>query len=680
VNATPAPAEPSFSAGARGIFLAGALIAAAVLAAYANSFSGPFVFDDEGSITENASIRQLWPPWPALSPPHAGAEGGLTVSGRPVLNLSFALNHAVSGEQVWSYHALNLAIHLGAALLLFGVVRRTLRRPLWRERFARDATPLAALIALLWAVHPLQTESVTYVVQRAESLMGFFFLLTLYAFVRGVESVATGRWQIAAVIACAVGMATKEVMVSAPLIVLLYDRTFCAGSFSAAWRQRRGLYGAMAATWLLLGWLVLHTGDRGGSAGYGVDVAWWTYALTQSWAIVRYLALSVCPCGLVFDYGTPLVTSCAAVAPQLTLVALWRRPALGFLGAWFFAILAPTSSVVAVATQTVAEHRMYLPLAAIATLAGVGLHALPKRAGWWVGAAVAVVLAALTVQRNADYRTGLRLWEDTVAKRPDNARARNNLGRAQLLAGEIPSAIDSLTTALRLKPDYAAAHSNLGTALTQAGRATDAVAEFEQALRVKPDDASIHHNFGGALLRLGRFDDAQAHFARAATAQPELAAAQENDFGGALLQHDRAAEAISHLGRALQLRPDFAEAHNNLGNALAQLGRTAEALPHYEAALRVRPDDALAHYNLGNARFALRRFGDAADSYAAALRWKPAFAEADNNLGSALEQLGRTAEARAHYESALRAQPDFAAARKNLDRLDAAGPTSMRQP
>ena len=238
------------------VFCAAGLVVLATLAAFGNSFTGPFIFDDPGSITDNPTIRQLWPIWKPLSPP----SGGETVSERPILNLSLAINYAVSGYSVRGYHVSNLAIHLAAALLLFGVLRRTFLLPVMVERSGATATPVALAVALLWAVHPLQTESVTYVVQRAESLMGLFYLLTLYCFVRGARSDMRIFWYGASVLACLLGMATKEVMVSAPLVVLLYDCTFLARSFRRAWRRRWGYYMALAANWLLLAWLVARTG------------------------------------------------------------------------------------------------------------------------------------------------------------------------------------------------------------------------------------------------------------------------------------------------------------------------------------------------------------------------------------------------------------------------------------
>src|SRR6185312_11084012 len=175
---------------------------------------------------------------------------------RPVLNLSLAVNYAISGPDPWSYHALNLAIHVGAALCLFGLIRRTAGPAL-----------LAFAVALLWAVHPLQSEAVMYIVQRAESMMALFYLLTMYGFVRGLQGVHRTAWLAVSWTACLLGMGTKEVMVSAPVIVFLYDRTFAAGTFAEAWRLRKRYYLALAATWIpLLAFVARTGGNRGGTS------------------------------------------------------------------------------------------------------------------------------------------------------------------------------------------------------------------------------------------------------------------------------------------------------------------------------------------------------------------------------------------------------------------------------
>ncbi len=324
---------------------------AAGIAAYGRTFPVPLLFDDFAAILDNPTIRH----WGSVFSPPVNTTAG----GRPILNATLAFNYAVSGTAVWSYHALNLAIHVLCGLTLFGIVRRALA-----SLGNQSATPIAFSAALIWILHPLQTESVTYIIQRAESLMGLFYLLTLYLFIRGAESDGRGLpWFVLSFAACLLGMATKEVMASAPLVVFLYDRTFIAGSFREAWRRRWRVYAALGSTWLLLGFLVLSMNGRGGSAGLGSGVSSWVYALTQLSAIVHYLRLCFFPHPLVLDYGgllevrTARLLPCALVVAFLLAATVWvlvRHPAVGFLGFCFFAILAPSSSFIPVATETIA--------------------------------------------------------------------------------------------------------------------------------------------------------------------------------------------------------------------------------------------------------------------------------------------------------------------------------------
>ncbi len=485
MSATATAAGPVATRRPLSLYFCAGLIALATLAAYANCLRGPFVYDDQQAILENSSIRHLWPIWDAIfSPPEDG-----TVGGRPVANLTLAINYAVSGTGVWSYHALNVLVHVLGALVLFGVVRRTLSGSLLRGRFGRDADALALAVGLIWALHPLQTESVTYVVQRVESLMGLFYLLTVYCFIRSTDSPRPGGWQVCAAVSCLLGMATKETMVTAPLMVLLYDRTFVAGTFHDAVRKRRGFYLALAATWLPLVGLVASTGwTRGRSAGFNAGVAPAVYWLTQIEAVAKYGLLSVWPRPLVFDYGPFRRSGFGEVAPYAvvvvlmvgaTLTALCRRPPLGFLGVWFLVILAP-SSVVPVATQTMAEHRMYLSLAAVACAGVVGIYLLAGLRGWPLLAAVALLLGFLTTRRNEVYSSELSLWSDTVAKRPDNANARNNLGLALFRAGQTAEAVKQYEAALSLEPRFPGVMNNLGNALDQSGRTAEAITVYEE--------------------------------------------------------------------------------------------------------------------------------------------------------------------------------------------------------
>lgn len=658
------------------IWLAAAALTVAGGLAYANSFAVPFLFDDAPSIVANPAIRHLWPPGDVLFP----AQGGLTTSGRPLVNLSLAINYAVSGTAVWSYHALNLLIHLGAGLALFGLVRRTLLLPTQRTTGGAAALPCALAVAALWTLHPLQTESVTYVVQRAEALMGLFYLLTLYAFVRAVDSPAPGRWLAASAAACLAGMASKEVMVSAPLIVLLYDRTFVAGSFRAAWKARYRYYLALAGTWILLGALVLSTGgDRGGTAGFGLDVAWSEYALTQFQAVAHYLRLSIWPQPLIFDYGISNVAHVGDILPSAllvgtlliaTVVALWRRPAAGFSGACFFALLAPTSLVPST-VQMIVEHRMYLALAAVMTALVLAAH----RWLGWRGLALCLLLAAaggvLTARRNTDYRTELGLWADTVAKRPHSIFARQNYGMALLAAGRPEEAIRQHEAAVQLKPDDATMHYNLGLALFEAGRTDEAIAAYEAALRLKPDDADAHANLGIALAQGGRLEQALRHHRLAARLQPTNPQFHYN-LGLCLTSLGRTAEAVAAYETAVRLHPGYADAQTNLATALAESGRIEAAISHYKEALRLTAGDPNARKNLGRALLMAGRAEEAAVQFHAVLEQQPGDVEGHLGLGDSLAQQGRLAEAAAEYRAALLQQPELTVARERLERVRAA--------
>jgi len=506
------------------------LIVVATVAAYLSSFQGAMVLDDPLSIKNNATIRKLWPPGAALSPPRDGSP----VQGRPVVNLSLAVNYAMGGTGLWGYHATNLLIHLLAALTLFGIARRTFARECSPPRMKALSLPLATAIALLWALHPLQTESVTYLSQRAESLMGLFFLLTLYCAIRSATGGRPALWTAAAVAACLAGMASKEVMVAAPLLVLLYDRAFLAGSFAGALRRRWSLYAGLAATWAILAWLVIGAGDRAGSAGTA-GAAWnvtpWDYACTQFGAIVGYLGQALRPSKLVFGYGTSLAKGPWEIVPYAvvigllflaTAVATVRWKPWGFLGAWFFAILAPSSSVVPIVLQTKAEHRMYLPLAAVVTAVVLVVWRLGEtllgrwvqadedrpRWGWALAAAgtaiVATALGVATFQRNHAYVSEEVLWKDTLAKCPDNALALTNLGHLRSVRGDRAGAIRHFDQAIRFDPLNLTAYYDRGNDRFALGQFEQAVQDFTKVIERKPSFMPAYNNRAAAYLRLGQ--------------------------------------------------------------------------------------------------------------------------------------------------------------------------------
>jgi len=540
------------------------LLAAAVVAAYANTFRVPFVFDDIAAVTRNPSIEHLAT---SLRPPD-----GLSVTGRPLVNASLALNYAVGGTAVAGYHALNLALHLGCAALLYVLLRRI-------------APAAAAGITALWALHPLQTAAVTYVMQRSELLVSLCLLGTLTAFARATApqrpASATRRWLAASVAVCAVGMTAKEVMVVAPVLVLGFDRTFVAGSLAGAWRARRGYYLALAATWGVLALVTLSGDNRGASAGLAAPLSSADYALTQLAAIPHYLQLLCWPDPLVFDYGSGVITDPVRVGLGALVVAgllgatfhfRRRRPPVAFAGFAFFLLLAPSSSVVPIATQTMAEHRVYLALAApLAVLVGTGQRHVRRGFDWLIWA-LALALGLAAFGRNGDYATVAALWRDTARKAPGNARAHHNLGLALLAEGNPAGAQAGFEQAVAADPAHREARTRLAALLLQAGR---------------PADALVHRR----ALITGGDASAPAHYAVAVP----------------LLMLGRTAEALPHLQESIRLDPTRPEVRFNFGRALAELGRYDEALIELEAAARLNPADDAARNSAARMRAFLGR-------------------------------------------------------------------------
>lgn len=526
-----------------------AALLAAIALAFANSFHGVFVFDDLQSIVTNPTLRS----WPTAWRHLPG--GGTTASGRPLLNFTLALNFAAGGLAPFGYHLVNLLIHAAAAVVLFTIVRRTLH-----------STPIAFVAALLWAVHPLQTESVTYVVQRAEALMGLCYLLALAAFIRR-------QWAVSC-LACLCGAAAKEVIVTAPVVIFLYDRLFVSGGFRAAWRAHRSYYLALAlCCWLPLAIFIASTGgNRSQSIGFGIAVPWWKYALTECHLIPRYLRLAVWPRPLVFYYDAEWARTAGDVIPGLLLIlallgatvyGLTRGARGAFLGVWFFLILAPTSSIVPGATQTIAEHRLYLPLAAITVLAACALVRLGAKPAILTGCLLAAGLIGLTIERNEVYASELALWTDTVAKTTDNELALHNLANALLQSGRRAEAIGRYREALALRPDDAKAHHNLGYAQLQAGQLTEAVAEFNAAVRLNPDVPDGRLDLGNAYLTADRPDLALPHLEGAARLDPQNPKAHY-DLALALYGVNQLSRCEAELREALRLDPNYRPAREAL--------------------------------------------------------------------------------------------------------------------
>jgi protein O-mannosyl-transferase len=619
-----------------------ALIVAIGLFAYAGSFQGLFVLDEKTAIIENPNIRSLRTAFTA--PPEVG------FGGRPVVSLSFALNYALAPaagrdaftppppgfppeaselfyRNLWGYHATNLAIHILAALAIFGIVRRAFASERLRGVFGTAAAPLAFVVAAIWVAHPLNTGSITYVAQRVESLMGLFYAATLYFAIRAWDRPHASAWAAAAVAACALGMGTKEVMVSAPIAVALYDWVFLsgeAGSAAALWRRRWPLYAGLAATWVLLA-IFMATATRSASVGFYLK-GWtpWLYLQTQAGVIVYYLRLVFVPWPLALDYEWPAAKSFMEIAPQAGLLAalfaltVWglvrRRPA-AFAGACFFLILAPSSSVLPIVTEIAAEHRMYLSLAAVVALVVGGAFALgrqvaarvgggsvmPLRAVGAAAAAIAIVgCVHLTRERNLDFQSDERIWAATVAARPQNSRALANLGAALVQQGRAAEAEPYLRRATTIREDFPEAQSNLGVALCMQGRLEEGVTHLERAIALEPGYRDAYRNLGEAFGALGRRGPAARAFREALKTAPRdpmllkrlawiLATAPEDDVRNG-------EEAMAAARLAVEVTGGDPVALDALAAAQAETGRFADAVATIERAIAAAQSGGSAEF------------------------------------------------------------------------------------
>jgi len=656
-----------------------AAIACAGFLAYSNSLTGPFVFDDLAAIVDNQSIHEWWRFGDILFP-----ERELPTAGRPLVNLSFGLNYAVGGLNVTGYHLVNIAFHIACALVIFGIVRRTLELP----RVRSAATPsqgIAFAAALLWTLHPLNTESVDYVTQRSELMMGFCYLVTIYASVRAAVADGASRWSGIAVIACAAGMLCKESMVTAPLMVALYDRVFLFDSFRQALETRRRLYIGLAASWFVAA-AMMWSGPRVHSAGFSSGVSPWTYLLNQTVMITRYLRLTLWPRDLVSNYGWPVPLTLRQVLPYALLVialiatviaGLVRRPRWGFLGAWFFVTLSPTSSIVPIATEVGAERRMYLPLVSLIVLLaliGARLAARGGRRGRLAALAALALLStglgAATLLRNQEYGSALVLARTSVERYPSSV-GHHVLATELILAGDREQARAELRQAL---PGAPRAHYTLGIELFRDGQDEAAATELETFLREQPmllEAVSARQILGRALARQKRWPEAIDQYQQVLKMNPSSQIRTETQIflGEALYAVGRCDEAVTVYAEYLRARPDDVAALNVLGICYLALNKPDDAIGRFTRAVSIDPADGVSQRNLANALFD-RGDADAAAAHAEqAARLRVDDPGAWDLLGRVSAVRGNLQDAQADFERALQIDPGFAEAREHLQAL-----------
>jgi tetratricopeptide (TPR) repeat protein len=586
----------------------------------------------------------------------------------PVTRLSHVLDAQFWGRRSGPQHLTSVLFHALAVLCLFAFLRRA----------SGERWP-SALVALLFALHPLHVESVAWVAERKDVLCAFFWFLALWAYARYAERPGAGRYLLVLFPFC-LGLMAKPMIVTLPFVLLLLD----------VWplRRRPGLWEkvpflALSAGGALATYVVQ---QRSGAVG---ALAAYPFGLRVENALVSYVVYigkMFWPSRLAVFYPYPRdipawQTALAAVALAgisilvLRCFRIYPYLAVGWL--WYLATLAPVIGLVQAGEQARADRYMYVPMAGLAIMLAWGaadlLRHVPRgrvAAGVLAGAAclACAVVAEAQVQH---WRDSESLFRHALAVTEGNYVAHENLGIALAqMPGRLPEAIGHYRAALRIRPNYADAHSNLGCALAQMpGRLADAIQEFTTALAEKPDFAEAHFNLANALAQVpGRQPEAIGQYQAALRIRPDYLSAHLN-LGTALLRTPgRLRDAITEYQAAVRLDPHSAEAHNNLGSALAQIpARLANAITEYRAALQEVPNFAKAHNNLGSALAQIPgHTQEAIGEYQAAVRADPAYAEAHYNLAVTLAEAGRMPEAIGEYEAALRANPTYAEAHYNL--------------
>ena len=650
-----------------------------VILIYSNTLNGPFIFDDIRNIQKNPHIRMN-----TLSKENiarAGLEG--LSSNRPVAKFSFALNYYFHQYDIEGYHLVNIIIHIVTCLLLFLFTKTTLALPSLQSG-TRTIRWVPLMTAILWLVHPLHTQSVTYIVQRMNAMATMFYLISILLYAKGrlargdkKKSVLFGGCIIAGLLA----LGSKEITATLPFFIFLYEWYFFQ-NLNLRWLKRHALKFIGILVFLFLG--VYFTVGSGLLRQMLAEYDVYNFTpierlLTEFRVVIFYISLLLFPHPSRLNLDHDFSISHSIIDPITTILSLViitgligfalikakRHRLLSFCILWFFGNLVIESSVIGL--EIVYEHRTYLPSLLAVLLAVFLMHRVlnPK----WVGVAmlcfVVTMFSLWTYQRNKVWSNELTLWTDAAKKSPNKARPHVNLGVALQERGRVEEAIDHFAKALEFMPNHAEAQNNLGAALDDQGRTREAIEHYSQALKVRPDYADARNNLGVALAKLGKYREAGSHFSELLRISPDDGDVHFN-LANVLMTQGKLKEAINHYNDALRTHPDDQELHYNLARALSRERNYDEAIKHYAEALRLDPSDAKAHNNMGVALANVGKLKEAITHYSRALRLKPDYAEASNNMGVALAKEGKFKEAINHFTQALRIDPNDGEAHFNM--------------
>ena len=646
--------------------LLGFFLIAVTVAVYQKVWHAGFIWDDDIYVTAN----------PLLTAPDGLKRIWLTLDSPsqyfPLVYTTFRLEHALWGLNAAGYHWVNILLHASNALLVW-ILLRTLR------------IPGAWLAAVIFAIHPVQVESVAWITERKNVLMGFFFLLSLLCWARFIRKQQIGRWWFyaGALILYALALTSKTTACTMPAALLLL-----------LWLKKKPITlarAAQVAPFVLLGiamgivsiwWERYHQGTQGQVFAVSfpdriliASRAIWFYLEKLAWPNVLSFSYPRWPVSVAnpFDYIWLGALIVAALLIWLVRRYTGRSVEVAFL--YFVATLSPVLGFIMLYTfrySWVADHYQYLACLGPIALFAAGVDILSQRykrvVNWTIaigGLALVYSLGMRTWKQGAIYANDETLWRATLAANPNSWLAHNNLGIRYGQSGKREEEIAEYEKAISLNPDYAEAHNNLGNALARADRAEEALQEYDRAITLHPRMSTVHGNMATLLLRLGRVDEAVSHLREQLALEPNNAAVKRS-LGDLLAQENKPEEAVDNWKHALEEDPKDAETAANLGRTLAEAGQVQDGLVYLRRAAELSPESAEAHYNYATALSQLGRLTEAIAEYREALRIRPDYPAAHLNLANSLLQSSQAEEAIAEYERTLELKPDYIIAHKNL--------------
>jgi protein O-mannosyl-transferase len=625
-------------------------------------------WDDPLYVTQNTEVMKgfSWQGvgW-ALTTGHAA-------NWHPLTWLSLMLDVQLFGVSPGPIHFINVIFHIINSLLFFWVLFRL-----------TSSLSLSAIVAGLFAAHPLHVESVAWIAERKDVLSSCFLLLTILAYTAYLRRPVSKRYFLVHAL-FALALMAKPMVISLPVLLLLLDywplrRASLQKGQGKIWLQLAREKLPLAIMAVTVSAVTITVQQLGGAVGSLAVVPFGTRVFNACISYVGYLAQMLWPIQLSAFYPFHPLHAWAVIGSILVLTAIsfmairiaTSHPYVLVGWAWYLLSLIPVIGLIQVGDQARADRYTYLPLTGI--FIAIVWSAFNIFRGRKVcqlisaifGCAVISTLAFLAQYQTGFWRNATTLWQHALETTTDNDHASVNLGMALMEKGAISEAIKHYNEALRIYPGFAEAHNALGVAFLRQNRISEATHHFESALRTRPAFWEAQGNMGAVLARQGKPEEAIFYFRQALAARP-ADAQLHHQYGLALLEMGKQSEAVAHFSESILLKPDFAEPHIQLGNILLNNGRMDEALDHYREAIRLKPGSEDAYTNIGIGLMNKGLFREAEERCAEALHLNPSLAEAHNCLGIIFARTGREKEAMDQYQLAIRLKPDYAEARNHL--------------